>query len=76
MHFDRLKPCPPNLRIDEKDVPQDSVVPPAEAPPQTRREGIQLLDDEASSRGCPTNAGPWWGGGGGGGGGGLLSLQL
>ena len=34
------------MRIDEKDVTQDSVVPPAEAPPQTRREDIQLLDDE------------------------------
>ncbi|KAL5486734.1 hypothetical protein EMCRGX_G019253 [Ephydatia muelleri] len=31
---------------DEKDVPRDSVVPPVEAPPQTRRKDIQLLDDE------------------------------
>ena len=37
---------PTQREDDEKDVPRDSVVPPVEAPPQTRREDIQLLDDE------------------------------
>ena len=52
------------MRIDEKDVTQDSVVPPAEAPPQTRREDIQLLDDEDNYMPPPEAVQPMGVGGG------------
>lgn len=49
VHFDRLmKPCPPNVRNEDKeDTRLDIAVRPADAPLEKRREDLQLLEENA-----------------------------
>jgi len=50
VHFDRLKSCPPNVRIDEEHAPQNRPVRPADMPVrvQTRGGNMQLVDPDDS----------------------------
>ena len=62
VHFDRLKPCLPNVRNEDRDDTRNTAVQLADAPLEKCREDIQLARGKCTpSRGSPTNARTWCG---------------